>query len=231
MRQWTCIAAVTSALFLAGSACALEKKDLKRALDRGGNWLIDQFDPKEKVFGKGDEAKDVVTVAMCVKALCDNPRFYNESNGPYISEPVKYILSQIGEDGKLKGDRQAEDHAWVIAALKANGNEKHRTVMEKCEAAGCALSGSDNVAKLRWDIALLRTNLGGAPIETKESFARKGGRAEDNDALSPGQLQARAEAEASELLKAQQKDGSFSGNIRTHAAYLMNLNRCYKGMK
>ena len=61
-------------LLLAGNAFAVDAKDIKAAADRAGNWLIEQFDLKEKVFGKGEQAKDVRTVAMCVTALCNHPR-------------------------------------------------------------------------------------------------------------------------------------------------------------
>jgi len=230
--QKVLIAAVVL-LLVAGNVSALEASAVKRALDRGGNWLIEQFDLKEKVFGKGEQAKDVVTVAMCVKALCDNPRDYKETSGPFISEPVKYILAQTGEDGKLKGENAAklEAYAWVVEALKATKNEQYSATVGKCVTVGRAVSGSENaeIAQLKWDIAVLRSEMAALPKDTwrtgNANVVAKGGPS------TPEAVWIDDGASAVALLKFQQKNGSFSDDIRAHAVFLIHLNRCYRAMK
>ena len=229
-----------AALWWAGSAFAIEAKDLKRALDGGGNWLIEQFDLKEKVFGKGERAKDVTTVAMCVKALCDNPRDYKETSGPFISEPVKYLLSQIGEDGKLKGANAAKPDAYALVAeaLKATRNDAHSAVLEKCLAAGRAASGcgKDEIAQLKWEIACLRAQIAALPPEV-QAVLPKGpidvvvDSGPSGAAKLRAQQKEKAEARAVEVLKLQRKDGAFSEDVKAHAACLVALNRCYSELK
>ena len=227
-----------AALWWAGSAFAIEAKDLKRALDGGGNWLIEQFDLKEKVFGKGERAKDVTTVAMCVKALCDNPRDYKETSGPFISEPVKYILSQIGEDGKLKGANAADvvADAWVIAALEATMNETYAGIVAKCLVAMPAGSGArqDEQARLKLDVATLRVQLAAQSALPKEVRAALP-KWQTNIVVYNNDKEARKreryEATAVAILKVQQKSGAFSEDIKVHAACLIELNGCYKALK
>jgi hypothetical protein len=212
------------AALLFGNAYALEASQVKRALDRGGNWLIEQFDLKEKVFGKGEQAKDLVTVAMCVKALCDNPRDYKETSGPFISEPVKYILSQIGDDGTLKGKhaKEVEAYARVLAALKSTQNESYDDIVMKCLKAGPVATGTDGdkAGIVRWQSALTRARTG-LELGEKPSL-------EETKVVTPKE---KAEARAAELLMNQQKNGSFTEDVKAHAACLIDLNRCYRAMK
>jgi len=253
-KPWHVLA--VAALLFAGRVCALEAKDLKRALDHGVNWLIEQFDPKEKVFGKGEYDKDVVTVAMCVKALCDNPRDYREASGPFISEPVKYILSQIGQDGKLKGAQQRgpRPYVWVVEALKATKNDAYNAVIQKCVEASGVASKADtpqkatkneaydailrkiaeaygvSKAELEWMIEVQRATFAEMPI-------RGGTEGGVEEVVDPGSAKLtehekeRVEARAVEILKLQREDGSFNDLVRPHAAFLINLNLSYKALK
>jgi hypothetical protein len=222
-----------------GNAYALEASQVKRALDRGGNWLIEQYDSKEKVFGKGEQAKDLVTVGMCVAALCDNPRDYKETSGPFISEPVKYILSQIGDDGKLKGvdAGKAQPYIWVAEALIATRNGAYDTAIEKCRQVGrgsvASKADTPEIANLKWEIEFLRSQLELIP-GPKPSVERVDAMIDGSPAGAEKrkvQQKEQAEARATELLKLQQKNGSFSEDVKAHAACLIELNRCYKALK
>src|SRR5579862_9730411 len=87
-------------LFLAGSAMAFDSGPVRRAVEKGGNWLISQYDFKLKGY-PGTTAPE--QMGMVVKAICDNPRDYKEPSGPFITEPVKAMLSKIDDAGKVSG--------------------------------------------------------------------------------------------------------------------------------
>lgn len=213
-------------LFLAANACALEAKDLKRKLDRGGNWLVEQFDLKEKVFGKGEQAKDVTTVAMCVAALCDNPRDYKETNGPFISEPVKYILAQLNEDGTFKdANKNGTDAvAWVRLALESTANEKYRALCDKLKRAqGGELESARGKIGAPTDPSALRQSF----IQVRALLAS--GKKEVE--VVEGKTVKWGEVLAGNLLQLQQKNGSFGEDIRVNALTLNILNVCYKALQ
>jgi len=217
-------------LLIAGNTFAIEAKEIKSAADRAGNWLIEQFDLKEKVFGKGPEAKDVATVAMCVTALCNHPRDYKEASGPFISEPVKYILSQINEDGTVKGGK-AEEYFWLVAALKATKNDRYTSVIEKLLAARCKLPSDDvhqeaEVAELRWEIGCIRSyfNLVSDHLKEAQASGLKVGYEQQKITWTIGDSDAF-------LLKVQQKDGSFDADVRKSAVALEKLNESYRNVK
>jgi len=224
-RTAICLAATT--FLLTGNAFAVEAREIKGAADRAGNWLIEQFDLKEKVFGKGPEAKDVNTVAMVVTALCNHPRDYKEASGPFISEPVKYILSQINEDGTVKGTTTQAGRAceWVVLAFRATRNEKYAPLMEKCLAA-CAKTVPQPEPK-HGDA----TNLEMAELR-KEIECLRSCRAmmSDHGIKSHSGLVGMSDT-AADLLKAQQKNGSFDDDVRKSAMALEILDLAFKDLK
>ena len=58
---------------------ALDKAGLKKAIDRGANWLIDN----QRSDGSwGSMAGDPGITGMVIKALADTPRAYREKDGP-----------------------------------------------------------------------------------------------------------------------------------------------------
>ena len=209
MKQLGSVTTVLALLLFTRGVQAVEAKDVKRASDRAGNWLIEQFDRGEKVFGKGATGKDVTTVAMVVTALCNSPRDYKEANGPYISEPVKHIITRIKKDGSLKdADKLSpEAPAWVRLALESTKNEKYKPLLETLARAGLELKKTD--APPAADVASMRSALARAGAADK----------------------AQADALAQELMKLQQKDGSFGEDIQVNALALQALTYCYKAMK
>ncbi|MGD0088725.1 MAG: hypothetical protein ABSE73_02290 [Planctomycetota bacterium] len=211
MPAVVCLAA--TAVFLAGNAFALEPREIKAAADKAGNWLIEQFDLKEKVFGKGEQAKDVETVAMCVTALCNHPRDYKETSGPFISEPVKYILSQINEDGTLKGDKLSQvAYTWVIVALTATKNEAYTQFEHKCLAGRNRSLGPASCTP-DFIIARVRCLVGCQKLM------------HDHGIELP--LDTPKHENATALLKLQDKDGSFDADVKKTAMALGWLNFCY----
>lgn len=219
-------------LAFGGPALALDARDVKRATDRGGNWLIEQFDLKEKVFGKGEAAKDPMTVAICVCALLDNPRDYKETNGPFISEPVKYLAAQLNEDGSLK--KPAADEwqtlAWMLTALKHTNNEKHGPLAEKVRTQFFKVgTGQDNYSKFLTD----DFNVAADALSLRKQLyhAQKLSAAGKKEIESGGQTIKWAEVLAENVIKLQQKNGSFGDSVEVNGLALHILNYCYKAMK
>ena len=133
MPNRTMLALIAATVLSTGCAIAFDSGPVRRAVEKGGNWLVGQYDPKTKSFGT-TTAPD--QLAMAVKALCDNPRDYKEANGPYISEPVKAILAKIDDKGNVSGTsgNPAEAALWVITGLKATQNDAYKPVIEKVRA-------------------------------------------------------------------------------------------------
>jgi hypothetical protein len=131
------IHAVLMLSLVASFGYAIEAKNFKRITDRMGNKLIEQFDFKNKCYGTGAEQKDADLAAIIVLALCTNPREYRESHGPFVSEPVKLILSKIKPDGSIEVDGKAPPAhtvALFLMALHSTENEEYHAVCEKLKA-------------------------------------------------------------------------------------------------
>lgn len=125
-----CLALLALALLSAGPVASLERGDVKGAADKAANWLIRQHNLGEGTFGKGKYSAFPETVAVVVKGLCESPRQYRETLGPFISEPVNYLLKNQRQDGAIAvphpgATREAQDTAPAVLALKATGNLAH----------------------------------------------------------------------------------------------------------
>ncbi|MFH0940146.1 MAG: hypothetical protein V1899_12830 [Planctomycetota bacterium] len=194
------------ALFVAvnaGSAWALEVKQLKTATDRLGSRIVEQYDVKEKAY-KGELGRDVKTVAIIVTALCNSPRHYREANGPYLSEPVKFLVAQVsgGNDKSLS----LETMAWIKLALAATKNEKYEAVLKRLPEA-----------KLPDLQIKVETPTADQEVLTALLYAWYSKTIEKKDATDM----------AESLMKLQQKNGSISDNIQVNALALELLNLCY----
>jgi len=203
----TILALFLSAFSFSLSIYGLEAGPVKRATDKAGNWIVEQYDTKGRVFGKTPDSTDIITTALVIKALCDSPRDYKEANGPFITEPVKFLLEQLNEDGTFKDASKngTEAVAWVRSALESTHNEKYKPLTEKLKA----LKGGDTPLT--------------AGIQPKyrlwiEEFAKVKEKAD-------------AEAFAEKMLALQQKDGSFDQNVHATAVALQSLTYAYKKMK
>lgn len=199
------IAAGLLALLLSPIALALEAKPVKTASDKAGNWLVDQYDAKEKVFN-GEDGKDPVTVAMIVHALCTSPRDYKETNGPYISEPVKFLLTQTG------GLMKPAASSWIRAALESTKNEKYAETIKTL--AELQLPSPEKLEPVTAEKAALLNAWGHLSVK-REKDAQK----------------AAAAGIAEALMKLQRKNGSFGDNLQVNALALRVLTQCYASMK
>lgn len=130
---------VLPVLLLASLSPALgrEARAVKRACDRAGNWLIDQHNLADGTFGKSKSAKMPGVVAMVVQALCDHPRGYRETDGPYITRPVKYLLSCQQDNGAIvvkEFGRDTYHTALAVLALKSLENKAHKDALARAKA-------------------------------------------------------------------------------------------------
>jgi hypothetical protein len=217
-----------SMLMLSGSVLAASApvKDLaKRAVDRTANWIIDHYDAKERVYGKGDAAKDPAAVAIVITALCEQRRDYKEANGPYISDPVKLLTEKVKDDGSVDGAKDAGFAARVVAeALESTKNEKYKDMAAKLRAKAAAPPAFTFTKQAELASIELKPENLVAVIGQVRALAKAG----TKDLTVDGQSVKWAEAITEGLLKKEQKNGSYTGDVHTDALVLQLLNVCYK---
>jgi len=130
------VSVLCTLVLVAVGAQAIDVGSFKRVTDRMGSSLVEQYDLKGKGFGSAEQQKDLELTAIIVAGLCGSPREYRESHGPFISEPIKFIVASFNEDGSPKGSPkdEASAAAWSAKALKASENEKYHGLVEKIHA-------------------------------------------------------------------------------------------------
>jgi len=111
----------------------------KAAADKAEAWLGQSYDFKGVTFGdpKSPNAKMPGVIALVVRALAECRHDYRESNGPFITGPVKYLLECQQENGAFalkEGGRETYNTALTIAALSALENDAYTGKIEKARA-------------------------------------------------------------------------------------------------
>ena len=227
MPNRTMLALIAATVLSTGCAIAFDSGPVRRAVEKGGNWLVGQYDPKTKSFGT-TTAPD--QLAMAVKALCDNPRDYKEANGPYISEPVKAILAKIDDKGNVSGTsgNPAEAALWVITGLKATQNDAYKPVIEKVRERVKELG---KVEHPKFEPAHLQPTAA-TPESMRNAISAilKAGEEGKKEISVDGKPVKWAEVLGDSLAKLQQPDGSFAADLQTNAMALYALNLCVKNL-
>lgn len=121
------VAAALAAQFSIGPAFAAENMDPKlkekaqRAVDNGIRYLRDHQE------ADGSWSKSVGITALGVRAFLESHRKYSEEDGPFITKPIKFVLSNTHEDGSIGESNQNRNYntAVAITALQATGNPAH----------------------------------------------------------------------------------------------------------
>ncbi len=207
------------------SAHAIEAGPIRRADDKCANWLIEQFNLKDKTFGT-EKAPEYL--AMAVKGICDSTRDYKEASGPFIAEPIKNILSKIDDTGSAKDIVLPEGEAlgWIVTGLKATGNDKYTGIIEKVRARMKAAGKPDWP---KFDASHL-TPAAATPDSMRNAIAAvlKAGEAGTKEIDVDGKSVKWGEVLGESLVKLQKPDGSFAPDIATNALALCALNLCYK---
>jgi len=170
-------------------------------------------------------APKIGVTGMIVAALCHSPRDYKETNGPYISEPVKFLLAQVKEDGSVAPPEAAP---WIIMALESAQNDKYKPVLEKLQFRTKHPATKTVVFSQASELSAAATKewlLGAIPKaeilvhdKTKEVSI-------EGKPVKWGSDVAEA------LMKLQQKNGSFGDDLQVNALALRLLTLCYKSIK
>lgn len=101
------------------------KEKAKQATDLGMHFL------RDKQAEDGSWSKSVGITGLALRAFLESPRKYVEADGPFITKPIKYLLSQVKPDGSISETIQNVSYntAIAITALKAANNPAYDTVI------------------------------------------------------------------------------------------------------
>ncbi|HYG76151.1 MAG TPA: hypothetical protein VEK08_14195 [Planctomycetota bacterium] len=211
-------------------AHAIDAPALKKACDKTGNWLVEQYVLAEKSF-KG-APKDAMNTAIIINALLLHPRDYKETNGPFVSEPVKYLVSQIKSDGSLAspGTDAWQSLAWTITALKNTKNEAYAPLIEKLRTRmKSAEGGADK--KAQWATDSFDVTADQDSLRKQIYHAQKLMEAGTTEVSVGGSSRKWGDVLAENVLKLQAKNGSVNDDVVLTALALNVLNLCYKNLK
>ncbi len=97
----------------------------KRAIDAGLHYLRGSQEVN------GSWSNSVGITAIAVRAFLESPRKYNEDDGPFITKPIKFILSHVKSNGAISESIQNLNYntAVAITALKATNNPAYDEVI------------------------------------------------------------------------------------------------------
>ena len=101
------------------------KRRAKRAIAGGLRYLRGQQAPD------GSLMKSVGITGLSLRAFLESPEGYNESDGPFITKQVEYLLSNVKPDGSISSWLQAATYntAVAITALAATKNPKYDPII------------------------------------------------------------------------------------------------------
>jgi squalene-hopene/tetraprenyl-beta-curcumene cyclase len=73
--------------------------------------------------------------ALALRAFLESRRGYNESDGPFITRPVKYLLDHVNADGSISETNQNRSYNTAVAlvALQATGNPAYAEVIANAQ--------------------------------------------------------------------------------------------------
>lgn len=181
----------------------IRKDQIKSAIDRGCNWLIDQQRPDG---GYGSYVSDVGITALVIHSLARSPRRYEEEDGPFMSAAVDLLLANRHKDGSIyeKG-RGLWNYKTTMSILALSALDKNRKEPRYGEVIVGArdfivgLQCSEESTPLPYDRDKNRNAFGGIgygsdrrPDLSNTQFAlealQAGGLAEDSDVFQRVQL-------------------------------------------
>jgi squalene-hopene/tetraprenyl-beta-curcumene cyclase len=100
----------------------------KRAADDGLHYL------REHQAENGSWSNSVGVTALALRAFLEEHRAYNESDGPFITRAVRFILDHANEDGSISETKTQNGNyntAAAITALQATHNPAYADVIKK----------------------------------------------------------------------------------------------------
>lgn len=132
MKRLTAVLLVAAMVMLAGAPAleAASKDEVKSSIDRGLKWLRTQREPGS---GWNTFAGPGIT-ALVLTAYTESPRAYTEADGPFIREPVQYLLSCQQEDGGIyTGHLPTYNTNVSLLALWTLKNPEYEGVIQKAQ--------------------------------------------------------------------------------------------------
>ena len=79
----------------------------------------------------GSWSNSVGITALALRGFLESHRGYNETDGAFITRPVKFILDHVNDDGSISETNQNRSYntAVAIVALQATGNPAYQEVI------------------------------------------------------------------------------------------------------
>ncbi|MGR8930373.1 MAG: prenyltransferase/squalene oxidase repeat-containing protein [Gammaproteobacteria bacterium] len=101
------------------------KSKTTHAVDLGLHYL------REHQAENGSWSNSVGVTALALRAFLESHRSYNEPDGPFITKPIKFILSHVKPNGAISETIQNESYntAVAITALQAVNNPAYAEVI------------------------------------------------------------------------------------------------------
>ena len=138
---------------------------VKSALDRGANYLIDHQRPDGSY---GTYQGDVGITALAIHALATCHRAYREEDGPFISRAVEYVLSHRQEKGGIYNEGQGlwnyKTSVSILALTALDAGRKEPLYQEIVAQAADFIAGlqcSDESRPLPFDREKHKRTYGG----------------------------------------------------------------------
>lgn len=102
------------------------KNKSKRATDNGLRYL------REQQAKDGSWSASVGITALALRAFLQSRRQYTEEDGPFITRPLKFLLSHVKEDGSISESINNRNYntAVAITAIQATGNPAYDKIIE-----------------------------------------------------------------------------------------------------
>jgi len=102
------------------------KSKATRATDNGLRFL------REQQAEDGSWSKSVGITALALRAFLQSHRQYTEEDGAFITRPVKFLLSNVNEDGSISESINNRNYntAVSLTALQATGNPEYAKIIE-----------------------------------------------------------------------------------------------------
>jgi squalene-hopene/tetraprenyl-beta-curcumene cyclase len=101
------------------------KEKAKQASDLGMHYLRDHQSEN------GSWSNSVGITGLALRAFLESPRKYVEADGPFITKPIKFILSHVKPDGSISETVQNVSYntAVAITALKSTNNPAYAEII------------------------------------------------------------------------------------------------------
>lgn len=102
----------------------------QRSVDRGLHYL------REHQSEDGSYSASVGITGLALRGFLESHRGYNESDGPFITRSVEFLLKNVQPDGAISQTPQNRSYntSLALGALAATKNEKYRAVLNSGQA-------------------------------------------------------------------------------------------------